>query len=118
MDIIFLREIKLAVLIGIYRWEQQLPQNIHLDLEIGLPHSRAGQTGKVEDTIDYGAVITRIRETLVPQTYSLLEVFAEQVAALVIDEFGAPWVKVSVAKLGLIRGVKLVGLTIERGTKV
>jgi len=118
MDIIFLREIKLPVLIGIYQWEQQLPQTIQLDLDIGLPHSRAGQTGNVADTIDYGAVITRIRETLAPQPYSLLEVFAEQVAALVIDEFGAPWVKVSVAKLGLIRGVKLVGLTIERGNRV
>jgi dihydroneopterin aldolase len=117
MDIIFVREIKLDVLIGIYPWEQKLPQTIQLDLEIGLLNSKAGQTGRVEDTIDYGAVVARIKEVLVPQPYSLLEVFAEQVAALITGEFGAPWVKVSVTKLGMMRGVKLVGLIIERGSK-
>ncbi len=31
------------------------------------------------------------------------------------DEFGAPWVKISIAKVGIIKGVKRVGVHIERG---
>ena len=33
---------------------------------------------------------------------------------MLIGEFGAPWVKVRVAKLGAIPGVKELGVAIER----
>lgn len=117
MDIVFLHELKIDTVIGIYEWERELPQTIQLDLEIGLPHSRASQTDSVTDTIDYGLVVERIRAALSQQRFSLVEALAEHVAQLILSEFGAPWTKVSVTKLGLIRGVKRVGVTIERGSK-
>jgi 7,8-dihydroneopterin aldolase/epimerase/oxygenase len=116
MDIIFLDEIKLDLLIGIYEWERKAPQTVQLDIEIGLPHSRAGQSDDVADTIDYGAVMMRIRETAASHHFNLVEAFAEHVANLILSEFGAPWVKVSVAKLGMLRGVKRLGIRIERST--
>lgn len=117
MDIVFLHEFKIDTVIGIYEWERELPQTIQLDLEIGLPHSRASQTDSVTDTIDYGLVVEQIRATLAQRRFSLVEALAEHVAQLILNEFGAPWTKVSVTKLGLIRGVKRVGVTIERGSK-
>jgi len=117
MDIIFLREFKLDIIIGIYDWERKVPQTIQLDLEIGLPSSRACETDNVEDTIDYAQIVARIQETLAAKPYSLVEALAEHVAKLVREEFGSPWVKVSVAKLGLIRGIKQLGVVIERGSK-
>lgn len=117
MDIVFLHEFKIDTVIGIYEWERELPQTIQLDLEIGLPHSRASQTDSVTDTIDYGLVVERIRATLAQRRFSLVEALAEHVAQLLLSEFGASWTKVSVTKLGLIRGVKRVGVTIERGSK-
>lgn len=117
MDIIFLRELKLDVIIGIYEWERKVPQTIQLDLEIGLPNSRAAETDSLADTIDYAGVVTRIREHAAQRPVSLVEALAEQIAQLIRREFGAPWVKVSVAKLGLIRGVKQLGVVIERGSK-
>jgi len=118
MDIIFLRDFKLDIIIGIYEWERKVPQTIQLDLEIGLPSSRACETDDVEDTIDYALIVARIQETLAAKHHSLVEALAEHVAQLIRNEFGAPWVKVSVAKLGLIRGVKQLGVVIERGSKV
>jgi dihydroneopterin aldolase len=117
MDIIFLREFKLDLIIGVYEWERTVPQTIQMDLDIGLPHSRAGQTDRVEDTIDYAKIVARIRETLGERQFSLVEALAEHVASLIQDEFGAPWVRISVAKLGLVRGVKQLGVLIERGSK-
>lgn len=116
MDIIFLHEFKVDTVIGLYDWERALPQTIQLDLDIGLPHNRACRSDDVADTIDYGRVVERVRESLGQQHFSLVEALAEHVAQIILAEFGAPWTKVSVTKLGLLRGVKQVGITIERGS--
>lgn len=117
MDVIFLNEFRAETIIGLYPWEREVPQTIQLDLEIGLPHSRAGLSDDVADTIDYGLVVERIRTILAERHFSLVEALAEHIAGMVRQEFGAPWIRISVTKLGLLRGVKRLGITIERGEK-
>ena len=114
MDRIFLREIKLEAKVGIYRRERVTSQLIELDLDIALPSDAVFRSGKVSDTIDYAVVVQRLREELAAQRFGLVEELAEHIARVVLDEFRAPWVRVSVAKLGILKGVKLVGVTIER----
>lgn len=114
MDIIFLHDFKAKTLIGIYPWERKVPQTIRIDLEIALPTSRACQSDKIEDALDYALVIERINGILAQKHFSLLEALAEHIAQTILKEFRSPWVKVSVAKLGIIRGVKKLGICIER----
>ncbi|HQR51782.1 MAG TPA: dihydroneopterin aldolase [Burkholderiales bacterium] len=117
MDIIFIEDFRVETLIGIYEWERRVPQTIQIDIEIGNPGSRAAATDDIVDTIDYGAVVSRIEETLKAQQFLLLERLAEHIADIIRGEFRSPWVKVSVAKLQLLRGVKRLGVTIERGSR-
>jgi dihydroneopterin aldolase len=114
MDRIFLREIKLEAKVGIYRRERVTSQLIELDLDIALPSDAAFRSGKVADTIDYAVVVQRLRDELATQRFGLVEELAEHIAQVVLDEYGAPWVRVSVAKLGILKGVRHVGVTIER----
>lgn len=118
MDIIFLHDFKAKTLIGIYPWERIVPQTIQLNLEIALPTSRACQSDKIEDALDYALIIERINEILANRHFSLLEALAEHIAQTILTEFQSPWVKVSVAKLGIIRGVKKLGVCIERRADV
>ena len=118
MDIIILHDFKAKTLIGIYPWERIVPQTIQLDLEIALPTSRACQSDKIEDALDYALIIERINEILANRHFSLLEALAEHIAQTILTEFHSPWVKVSVAKLGIIRGVKKLGVCIERSADV
>ncbi|MDH5479362.1 MAG: dihydroneopterin aldolase [Nitrosomonas sp.] len=116
MDTIFLHDFKAKALIGIYPWERKVAQTIQLDLEIALPSSKACKTDNIEDALDYALIVKRINTVLAEKHFSLLEALAEHIAHTILKEFGSPWVKVSIAKLGIIRGVKKLGVSIERGS--
>lgn len=117
MDIIFLRDFKVKTLVGVYPWERKVAQTIQLDLEIALPDQRAGKTDNIEDAIDYALIVQCVHEMLKSKHFSLLETLAEHIAQTLMGEFKSPWVKVSIAKLGIIRGVKKIGVCIERSAK-
>ena len=114
MDAIVIRDLRVDVHIGIHRREQHVVQAVSIDLEIGVPGSAVFASDKVADTIDYEQVAQRIRELAKSGHFRLVETFAERVAQLLIRDFGAPWVKVSAAKVGILANAKLVGVTIER----
>ena len=114
MDIIFLRELKVTTLIGVYEWEKRVPQTLQLDLDIALPDSRACETDDIKDALDYAEVAQHIQTVLSNGHFSLLEALAEHIAQIILKDFKAPWVKVSIAKLQAIRNCKMVGLSIER----
>src|SRR6266850_6152763 len=113
MDHIFIRDFRLQTLIGFHRRERVVPQTIRLDLEIGIANTAVFASDKVADCIDYDKVTTRIKE-ISTEHVNLVETLADRVARLVVDEFGAVWVKVSIAKLGILKDVGLVGVTVER----
>ncbi len=117
MDIIFLSEVKIQTKLGVPDWERLVPQTVVLDIEITMPNSDSCKTDEIHDTIDYGAVVSRIRETLSEQNFKLVEALAEHICQLLIKEFKTPWVKIKVSKPGILPGVKALGVVIERGQK-
>ncbi len=114
MNAIFVHDFRVETRIGVYAWERELPQTIRLDLEIGLPSDRPFRTGEIADALDYSAIVARLRAFAAEHRHPLLERFTQAVADIVLQEFGAPWVKGRVAKLGALPGVREVGVTIER----
>jgi dihydroneopterin aldolase len=114
MNTIFIHDLRIETKVGVYPWERQLPQTVRVDLDIGLPSMRPFETGELADAIDYSVVVTRIRAFGRTNTHALLERFAEAIASLVLDEFGAQSVKLRVAKLGALPGVREIGVAIER----
>ncbi|MBI3149483.1 MAG: dihydroneopterin aldolase [Betaproteobacteria bacterium] len=114
MDKIFIADLKLHTRIGVYAWERQVAQTILLNLEIGLPSERPCHSDDLADALDYAAVVRRLKTLLQDHPYHLLERLAEALAQLVLEEFGAPWVKLSVAKLAPLPEVRQLGVSIER----
>lgn len=117
MDTIFISDLRLDILIGVYDWERKVPQTVQLDLEIGIPDAGQPRSDRIRETIDYARVIERIKASLQQDRFLLVERLAEHLAQLVMTEFKVPWVKVSVSKLAVEKDVKRVGITIERGTR-
>ena len=114
MDHIFIRDFRIETLIGFHKRERIVPQTLRLDLEIGIANTAVFESDKVTDCIDYETVTIRIRELVAGKHFNLVEALAERIARIVLDEFGAASVKVSAAKLGILRNAGLVGVQIER----
>jgi dihydroneopterin aldolase len=116
MDTIFIHDLRVATRIGIYDWEREISQTLRLDVELGLPSDKAFRSDDFADALDYAAIVRRLQALAADHPHKLLERFAQAVADVVRQEFGAPWVKVRVAKLAPIAGVRELGIAIERGT--
>ncbi len=114
MDTIFLEQVKVQTKLGVPKWERLVEQTIILDIEIGYDLSKACKSDSINDTIDYGAVVARIRETLSQNSFQLVEALAEHVCQLILSEFGGLSVKVRVSKPGILPGLKTLGVEIER----
>lgn len=117
MDVIFISELCIETLIGVYEWERRAPQTIRLDLEVGLPETHGARSDELRDTIDYTQIVGRVERLFRGRHFSLLEHAAESVAAAIQEDFGAPWIKVSIAKLAPLPTVKRLGVIIERGAR-
>lgn len=114
MDAIVIRDLRVEALIGIHKRERHVAQTVSVDLEIDIPGAAVFKSDKVADTIDYEQVALKIRALAASGHFRLVETLAERIARLLLDEFRAPWVKVSAAKIGILANAKFVGVTIER----
>ena len=117
MDIIFLQELRIDTVIGIYDWERKIRQTVVFDLEMATDIAAAAASDSIEDTLDYKAVAKRITAFVEASEFGLVETLAERVAAIVRKEFGVPWIRVTLNKAGAIRGARGVGVIIERGQR-
>jgi len=117
MDAILIRDLRVEALIGIHKRERHILQTVSLDLEIGLPGPDVFESDQVSDTIDYEQVTLKIRSLAASGHFRLVETFADRIARLLIGDFGAPWVKVSASKIGVLANARFVGVSIERGRR-
>lgn len=117
MDVVFIRDLKVDTVVGIYDWEKRMRQHVLLDIEMGADIARAAKSDKIEDTLDYKAVAKRVHQFIQESQFGLVETLAERTAELVMKEFHVPWVKITLNKPGAVSGSKSVGVMIERGKR-
>ena len=117
MDIIYLNDLEIETIIGIFDWERRVKQKVRLNLEMAADIRRAAKSDKIDDTLNYKSVAKRLIEFVEESEFQLVETLAERVADIIIHEFNIPWVRVKINKPGAVRDVGDVGVIIERGNK-
>jgi 7,8-dihydroneopterin aldolase/epimerase/oxygenase len=115
MDKVFISDLRIDTLIGVYDWERRVRQTVVLDLVMAHDIRRAAQTDNIEHALNYKAVAERIVGFVEASEFFLLEAMAEKLADLVMSEFSVPWLQLKVRKPGALRNASDVGVIIERG---
>lgn len=113
-DTIFLTDLKIETIVGIWEWERKIRQTVSIDLEMGADIRRAAASDDIEDTLNYKKVAKRVQQFVGDSAFQLVETMAEEIAGIILAEFDVPWVQVRVNKPGAIRGARDVGVIIRR----
>lgn len=115
-DIVYIRDLQVKTVIGIFDWEREIKQIVSMDLEMATDIRPAAATDTIDQALDYKAVGKRIIGFVQESEFQLVETLAEKVAEIVLNEFNVPWMRLRLSKPGALRGSSDVGLIIERGS--
>ena len=117
MDIVYINDLRVDTIIGVFDWERQIPQRLIFDLELGTDICRAAETDDLSNTVDYKAVSNRVRRFCEDNQPQLVETLAENLSSILLKEFDLPWLRMRINKKGAVTGVRDVGVLIERGQR-
>ena len=117
MDIVYIRELEIQTVIGIYDWEREIRQTVSLDLDMATDIRAAAASEDIKNTLDYKAVSKRLIGFIEEAQFLLIETMAERVAEIVLDEFPVCWLRLRLGKPGAVTGARDVGVIIERGDR-
>ena len=117
MDIVFIRDLQVETVIGIYDWERKIKQTISIDIDMATDINKAANSDNIDDTLSYKTVAKRLIAFIEESEYELVESLAEKICAIVREEFNVPWVRLTLNKPGAVSGSRSVGVIIERGQK-
>ena len=117
MDIVYIRDLRIETIIGIYQWEREVKQTVSFDLEMAHDIRKAAATDDIAFALNYKSIAKRLIKFIEESEFLLVERMAEEVAGIVMNEFNVPWLRVRVSKPGALRGSQDVGIVIERGEK-
>jgi dihydroneopterin aldolase len=114
MDIVYIRELRVETIIGIFDWEREVKQVVSLDIEMQTDIRKSAQSDHIDDTLNYKAVAKRLIGYIEASSFQLVETLAERCTTIILDEFGVSWVRLRLSKPGAVRGARDVGVVIER----
>jgi len=113
-DLVFIEDLRIQTVIGVFDWEREITQTISLDLQMAFDISKAAESDAITDTLDYKAVSKRLIQFVEASEFQLVEALAEHCARIVLEEFPVDWLKLKLSKPGAVRGSSAVGVTIKR----
>ena len=111
MDIVYISDLKVDTVIGIFDWERRIRQTVSLDLEMATDIRKAAASDHIDDALDYKSIGKRVIQFIEDSDFQLVETLAER------EEFGVAWLKLRLSKPGALRGSRDVGVIIERGER-
>ncbi len=116
-DIVFIEDLRIETIIGIYDWEREIKQTIALDIEMAADNLKPASSENIDDALNYKAVSKRMIAFTEESRFQLVETLAESLVEIILNEFDVPWCRLKLSKLGAVTGSRSVGVIIERGHK-
>lgn len=113
-DLIYIKDLRVQTIIGIFGWEREVRQEVSIDLEMEFDCKKAAKNDAIEDTIDYKKITKGIIKFVEESEFQLQETLAEGIADLVKNKYKVDSLKLRVSKPGALRHAEDVGVIIRR----
>lgn len=113
-DRIIVSDLLLRGIIGTNDWERENRQDIIINLTLFVDVRRAGETDRIEDTLNYRTVTKAIIAYVENSRHYTVEALASAIARIAIVDYGVERIIVRVEKPGALRFARSVGVEIDR----
>jgi len=114
LDKIFIRDLRMRCVLGIYQEERREKQDVDINIVLEADLSQACRTDRIEDTVDYKAVKKEVIAMVEESQFYLVERLAERIAEICLKPPEVERVSVRVAKPGALRFARTVEIEIQR----
>ena len=114
MDKVFIKDLRVSGIIGIYEHERGTPQEIMINAVMLTDIRKAAETDEIADCVDYEKVANRIREHAQTVRRMTVEALAEDLAQLCLETPEVRGVTIRVEKTQAIADTGSVGVEISR----
>ena len=114
MDKVFINNLEVEAVIGIFQWEREVRQLISVDIEMDFDNKTAAQSDDIKYALNYKLVGKRVTAFIQKSKFQLVETLAEKISKIILKEFPVSKVKIKVSKPGAMRGSDSVGVSIVR----
>jgi 2-amino-4-hydroxy-6-hydroxymethyldihydropteridine diphosphokinase len=114
MDIVYIRDLRMDAVIGVYEWERRINQEINVNIEMGWDNRQAAETDDLQYGLSYKEAANLVKEFVAESSYELVETLAEKIAELLLEKMAVNWIKVTVGKPFAVSDSAEVGVSIER----
>ena len=111
---VFVRDLELEANIGVYKREKGKLQPVRINVDLTVEEMDGEVGDKLENVVDYGAVVEAIKAILAQGHLNLVETLAEKVAAHCLTDSRVKVARVRIEKLNVIAEAASVGVEIER----
>lgn len=113
-DSVLIQGLECSTVVGVYEFERHAPRPLLVDLEMGWDNRPAGDSDDLTLALNYDAVSQRVRAVVSSMQPELIETLAEAIATALLDEFGMPWVRLTLHKPGAVEGTQSLAVRIYR----
>ena len=114
MDKVFIKDLRVNGIIGIYPHERQTPQEMLINITVYTDTRRAAQTDDIADCVDYDALVKKIKAHAESAARLTVEALANDLAVICLQEQGVEKATVRVEKPGAVPSTQSVGVEVER----
>lgn len=117
MDKVFIRQLEIDAIIGIYDEERTRKQKVVFDIDMAWDIEAAARSENIDDALNYKTLTDHLKEEVGSSEFQLIETLAEHVAKLILDEYKVQWLRLKLHKPDALDGDTNVGVEITRTGK-
>jgi FolB domain-containing protein len=114
MDKVFIKNLHIQCILGVYDWERNTPREAIINVELGVDTKPAARSDNLADCVDYDQLSQQIRALAERARRLTVEALAEDIANLCLSSLRVQQVMVRVDKPGAVAGADSVGVEIVR----